>query len=282
MDVIGTNTLTAWITDKTGDNALSMFDKLLQRHKPDILRIDPLLAFIGADPTKPEAIAGFCRAGLNTLARRHGCGIVVVHHPPKTNRLKREDVNAWTPSGWQYFASGGADLANWTRAMIVLWAEGDGLFRMIAAKRWPGWRDASGAPQFVRYIRHGRDGEIIWRDADPEQIAFAEDRIAGRRGPAKMGDAPADARALAARLEKFGACLLSVARGMSEECYGRARGRRAFDELLREPSAYGFDMQYARKNSAGFIGLQTAVSAKIAEYDSAQPIYPAKPNRGKQ
>ena len=283
LELVAANTRSFWITDRTGYDALASMDAILRRHKPDILRIDPLLAFIGGDATKPEVIASFCRRGLNTLAKRHGCAIVVMHHPPKTNRLKREDVDAWTPYDWQYFGAGGADLANWTRAEIVLWAEGDGLFRMVAAKRDLGWRDADGNPTFVRYIRHGR-GEIIWREATPEEYGAAEARRTGHRGPGRTGDPHADARQIAAVLLAAGASPLSVARTVARQRLGRSRGDRAYSVLSERPETFNLTVAHASKNGACFIGETEAVVAACQGYDCTPATLksgkPVKPPRG--
>jgi RecA-family ATPase len=52
----------------TGLEFLSVVDRLLDAHRPDILRIDPLLAYIGADINKADETARFIlRVGLDRL-----------------------------------------------------------------------------------------------------------------------------------------------------------------------------------------------------------------------
>src|ERR1700728_1127290 len=53
---------------------------LLTAHRPDLLWIDPALAYIGAAGSAQEDVTRFLRTGLNPLVREFNCGAVVVHH----------------------------------------------------------------------------------------------------------------------------------------------------------------------------------------------------------
>jgi hypothetical protein len=160
----------------TGPDFLAFVDRVVRRYKPDLVRIDPLMAYAGGDLTKPETIAGFCRNGLNRIATRHGVGIVVCHHTPKMtgNTANSQARKQWGAFDWQYAASGGADLANWARAMLVIESLSRDVFAFRAAKRWPGWRDDAGEAQHVRYFKRGADhSKPFWHDATPEDVAEA-------------------------------------------------------------------------------------------------------------
>ena len=160
----------------TGADFLAFIDRVIRRHRPDLIRIDPLMAYAGGDLTKPETIANFCRNGLNRIATRHGIGIVVCHHTPKQNGTNA-NVQArkqWGAFDWQYAAAGGADLANWARAMMVIESLSRDVFAFRAAKRWPGWKNAEGEAEHVRYfIREKEHGKVFWHDATPEDVATA-------------------------------------------------------------------------------------------------------------
>ena len=267
------NTRTIWNTTHSGTDFLRFAERALIRHRPDILRIDPLLAYIGADPTLPEVIAAFCRVGLNTMAKKFGVGIICMHHPCKTNRLQLRDINTWTPFDWQYFGSGGADLANWARAEIVLWPEGDGLFRMIAAKRWPGWRNPDGTPAFVRYVAHGHGDEILWRDADPDKAQAAASKAASISGRTVKADPKKDAQTVAAMLVDGDAAVsLSDAKKMASELVSKKRAEDAVDELVRDPIAYGIFIQTCRRKNKTYIGVRDQVLNAVLAFEKGETV----------
>lgn len=166
----------------TGTDFLAVLDRVVRRHRPDLIRIDPLMSYAGGDLTKPDIIAEFCRCGLNRLATRHNIGIVVCHHTPKqtsatANKQAREQRGAYD---WQYALSGGADLANWARAVMAIEPKIRDVFAFHAAKRWPGWKDENGEKQYVRYFTHDREeGKIFWHDATPEDVATVGAKSAG-------------------------------------------------------------------------------------------------------
>jgi hypothetical protein len=98
--------------------------------------------------------------------------MVVCHHTPKQNSTgaNAEARKSWGAFDWQYAAAGGADLANWARAMLVIEPLSRDLFAFRAAKRWPGWRGLSGAIEHVRHFRRESDhGRPYWHDATPEE-----------------------------------------------------------------------------------------------------------------
>lgn len=159
-----------------GPAFLAYLEQVVEKHHPDLIVIDPLMAYAGGDLTKTEVVASFCRNGLNPIATRYGVGLVVVHHTPKltnqnSNASARRNYGAFD---WQYAAAGSADLANWARAMLVVEPLSGDVIALRAAKRWPGWLDPGGAQQYVRYFRREREpGMIFWHDAAPGDVAAA-------------------------------------------------------------------------------------------------------------
>jgi hypothetical protein len=160
----------------SGAQFLEFTDQVLSRHKPDLLRIDPLMAYAGGDLTKTEVVATFCRCGLNRLATHYGCAIVVCHHTPKSTSTtaNAEARKNWGAFDWQYAGAGSADLANWSRAMLVMEPITRELFAFRAAKRWPGWKDVDGVAEHVRYFQREREyGKVFWHDASLEDATAA-------------------------------------------------------------------------------------------------------------
>jgi hypothetical protein len=138
---------------------------LLEAHRPDIVRIDPFMAFAGCDLTQAVDAAKFLRNWINPLLTQFNCAAIIVHHTPKNNN---RDTSQYRASDWAYAGSGSADIVNWARAMLVIDpCKEDGKFRFIAAKRGRriGWRNASGETELKRWFKHA-SGSICWEAAD--------------------------------------------------------------------------------------------------------------------
>lgn len=161
---------TVYISEKAlvGDAFIRHVRKVLRQFRPDILRIDPLQAFLGADPKDSEAVSRFCRNGLNPLLAEYQAGCILNHHTPKTNF---RDSKNWDLVSWMYAGAGTAELTNWARAVLVvdmLKAE-DRTFAFIAAKRGPriGWVSGDGSKASVKFFRHARaDTAIFWEETE--------------------------------------------------------------------------------------------------------------------
>lgn len=156
--------------------ALLFFVELLQpalaAHRPDLLWIDPALAYLGGEANSQKDVGGFLRNLLNPLLREFDCGCVVVHHTnkPPTGKEKPD----WQAGDFAYLGGGSAEWANWARAVIVLRSVGShSVFELRAAKRGPRlrWREPDGVtPCFAKMIAHATEpGVICWREADASE-----------------------------------------------------------------------------------------------------------------
>lgn len=104
----------------------------VELHKPDIVWINPLLAFIGGDVNDAEAAGAFLREGLNSLNDPPRFAYIIVHHTSKPPKEKGD--RKWNEV--MYDMAGSADLTNWARAIISLRpAEKQGQFNLVFAKR---------------------------------------------------------------------------------------------------------------------------------------------------
>jgi hypothetical protein len=151
---------------KTGQPFIDWLHEMLKKFLPDLLRINPLQAYIGGDPKDTEKTVKFLRNGLNPLLEEFNCGVIVVHHTPKTNFRSTEE---WKASDWMYAGAGSADITNWGRAILIADpTDTPRTFRWIAAKRGAriGWADENGDPCIERYFKHSGTGNIHWEDAD--------------------------------------------------------------------------------------------------------------------
>lgn len=230
---------------RVGDDFLVEIRRLLEIYRPDILRLDPLLAYLGDDVNDAKATAWFLRSGLNPLLDQFGCAVIVNHHTPKvTNR----DTSGWRASDWMYSGAGSADVTNWCRAALVIDpTHGGHVFRFIAAKRGGriGWRNDEGEMIFERYFLHERNGGICWQEATADEIA--ESASAGKRG---RGGKPAKTKAdLVALVPMEGAipkaALFSKAQGNE---IGEKRARGLLSELLAERTLHEWRVPRPKTN----------------------------------
>jgi hypothetical protein len=160
----------ATVDDVCGPDFISRaFAPLVDRVRPDVVFVDPLLSYLGGDASKQEVVSPFLRNGINPVLHRTCVGLVLVHHvnKPASGEQKAE----WRAGDFAYIGSGSADLANWARAVLAIRSLGDhAVYELRAGKRGRrlGWTEADGTPSYARMIAHGMDG-IYWRDAKPEE-----------------------------------------------------------------------------------------------------------------
>lgn len=146
---------------------------MLEAHRPDLIWIDPALAFLDGEANAQQDVGEFLRRQLNPLLTEFGCGAVVVHHTTKPP--KRGETNNTLFGEAAYLGSGSAEWANWSRAVLALRATASaGVFELHAGKRGGRlrWVDEDGETRvFSKYISQARgDGEIYWRPATREEI----------------------------------------------------------------------------------------------------------------
>lgn len=115
-----------------GGSFVQELRRQIDLHKPDIVWINPLLAFIGGDVNDAEAAGQFLREGLNSTNEPARHAFIIVHHtakPPKEAKDRK-----WNEV--MYDMAGSADLTNWARAIMSLRArDAEGEFDLVLAKR---------------------------------------------------------------------------------------------------------------------------------------------------
>jgi hypothetical protein len=178
---------------KCGDEFLHFLDKACKKFQPDLVRVNPFNSYVGDDWSKGSVIAKFCRQGINPILEKNKCGLILVHHINKPNHAAK-DTATWKPSEWAYGYSGSADLANWSRAILVIdpTASTD-VFRFVAAKRGKriGWvDDESGWAVQHRFFAHSPDPkEIVWGTPTQDQLLELEMAEGQRNQKARGGRA---------------------------------------------------------------------------------------------
>jgi hypothetical protein len=178
-----------YVSERARTGALllaEVIEPLLEKHRPDILRIDPLLAYLGADINDAKETAAFLRNGLNPLLEKYNCGAIINHHTPK---VINRDTRGWRASDWMYAGAGSADLTNWARAILVIDpTHAQHVYKFIAAKRGGriGWRHEDGDVKYIRYFCHDRtpDG-LAWHAATADDELQVEMKKPKKSGVSK-------------------------------------------------------------------------------------------------
>jgi hypothetical protein len=166
---IGENTCYITARGKSGDAFISFLRKEIKRFKPDLVHLDPLMAYLGADPVDTAAVSKFLRVDLNQALEKFNCGALINHHTPKTNY---RNTATWQPHDWMYALAGCADITNFARAVLVVDPCKDRrTFRFIAAKR----AQRIGWSQPERYFAHATDG-IYWVEAEAPVLTSSTGR----------------------------------------------------------------------------------------------------------
>ena len=162
---------------RTGAEFTTMLRRLIRKTKVDIVYIDPLLSYIGGNPSDIEVCANFTRHLLQPIMMETGVVIVLVHHFPKP---KGKDDKPESVADMAYSGFGSSDLTNWAREVIVLKEVGFNQprrFMLGMAKRGDrsGLKDKNGNKTGSIVIQRGV-GTISWDYADPEK--FVVDKAA--------------------------------------------------------------------------------------------------------
>lgn len=145
-----------------------VMESAAERHGPDVINVNPLLAFCPGDPARE--LGGILYQVIDPILKRHNVGFLGVHHTPKTNN---RDTSGYGRHDWQYLAAGDARVANWPRAMMQIEEAKYPVYKFHVTKRGQrtGWTWDQ-KPTNELHFRHC-DGMVRWADAMPEEIATA-------------------------------------------------------------------------------------------------------------
>jgi len=178
----------------TGSAFHSWALQIINAHKPDLVWIDPLFAFLGGNASDQETVSKFLRNGLGAIAQQTGVTWMIVHHtnkPPKDADKRAAMVS----SDFAYLGAGSAELANWARAVLSVREIGPGQFELRASKRGrrAGLVDTDGNLATEVFLKHGDHG-ICWERAakqEDERVEIENDlaiEVIAAMEPGKMYD----------------------------------------------------------------------------------------------
>jgi hypothetical protein len=148
------------LNDLTGYEFIEALDGFLMQRPTDLVIVNPLTAYLGADDKDTKAATLFLRNWLNPVVSKHNCAAIIIHHSPKTNFASTDN---YKPSDWMYRGAGAATITNWARAILVIDpGKNPNVYRFIAAKR--GKRIGRGYESLVyeTHWSHSHDGKLLW------------------------------------------------------------------------------------------------------------------------
>jgi hypothetical protein len=156
------------VNDLTGYEFIEALDGFLAQRPTDIVIINPLTAYLGADDKDSKTATLFLRNWLNPVLSKHNCAAIIIHHTPKTNFASMDN---YKPSDWMYRGAGAATITHWARAILVIDpGKNPSVYCFHAAKRGQriGWGYES--PVYETYWSHSQDGKLLWIPANEAQI----------------------------------------------------------------------------------------------------------------
>lgn len=178
------NTRFEYLRSLTGSKFIRAVDQFLTEWPADMVVINPLSGFLLCDLKDDEKVNSFLRNDLGAVMAKHHCAPLVVHHTPKLNFTKLDNMQWYD---WMYAMSGCAGLTNWGRAVLVIApSKIPGTYRFIAAKRFDEIQWTAREYWFAHsrqiFSDNGKDHVILeWIPASEEQIAGAKTVPKGRK-----------------------------------------------------------------------------------------------------
>ena len=139
-DAVSNNTHCLWINDVTGLPFTDLADKALEAFPADLLLINPLSAYVGKDLKDEESVHEFFRVWLTPVLKKRNCGMLGIHHTPKTNFRNTESFNWYD---WMYSGAGHAGLNELGSGRTGYFADGHTLV-LIASLQQNDSRKAAG------------------------------------------------------------------------------------------------------------------------------------------
>lgn len=172
-------------------------------HRPQIIFLDPLLAFIGDDISKQSVCSQFLREWIGPITQSSGVAWIMMHHTGKPSGDPKSK-SKWKSADYAYGGIGSSELTNWARGACYLdRVNEDKVFHLNLAAR--GERamavDITASKTTHVWLRHCSDA-IFWEQiGEPEEIKkdkqkrkYSAPAKDGQK--AESGEAPAEAPAM--------------------------------------------------------------------------------------
>jgi DNA replication protein DnaC len=184
MDIVRKNLIIRRVDSVTGSSFVSYLEACIKLHQPDIVFVDPFLAYVGDDALQQKVMSNFLRVQINPVLRKTGALLIWIHHVVKPGG----NANGKEKSAEQnkYSGLGSSDFQNALREIIAMTDNGDGTFKLEFSKRGrrTGYKDENGNPTRFITIQHSRQG-ITWEKCAG---AAAKGTVAERKKAQDMDD----------------------------------------------------------------------------------------------
>lgn len=166
MELIKRNVIPHRDTIHTGEKFVSIMSRLIEKHRPDIVFVDPLLSFIGDDISHQAVASTFLRNMIGPVLAASGVIWVFLHH---TGKPSKDGAKSWNIKDMAYSGLGSSELANWARETITLQRASDEkdiyAFALSKRGRRSGLLDPEGKPASLVFLQHAED-RILWERAE--------------------------------------------------------------------------------------------------------------------
>lgn len=168
VELVNKNVLFKTEDTCVGAKFIDRLHRLIERERPDVVWVDPLLSFAGIDVLKQDQVSQFLREGINPVLKATGAVMIGIHHTGKLRNSKKEMEN-WSALDFAYAGLGSSELVNWARAVMTLVPIEDGLYRLELAKR--GSRAGATHPDGTDarsslFLKHTSKGGIRWEQVE--------------------------------------------------------------------------------------------------------------------
>lgn len=165
-DKVESNVIFITETRTSGEAFAARLHRLIDKHKPNIVWVDPMLAFMGVDVSRQVEVTKFLREILGPVLEATGVVLIGLHHTGKPPP-PRQTVG-YTAIDFAYVGLGSSELVNWARAVMYLRPIDDITFELKLAKRGGRARatNPDGSPTKSIWLRHATHG-IRWHQIDP-------------------------------------------------------------------------------------------------------------------
>lgn len=251
------NIVVASVDDRSGETFQAVLASLIKENRPDLVLLDPALAYIAGDSNSARDVGQFLRGMINPLLHEHDCGAIIVHHTPKP-----PGTPATSQKATAYAGAGSAEWANWARAVLILEPGGKGRCKLHAAKRGGRlkWTAGDGTRAFYKLIEHTLvpDG-FAWEEVPEAEQA----RDAGLRKACEVPDLLAHVPG-GEGIEKQTLIHKAQSAGMGEKT-----ARRLIDVALAEGSLHARKAKRSGTNAATWLSLQPWSTASEAATTAA-------------
>lgn len=163
QELVRNNLVVLTVSRYAGNEFCDFLRYVIVCETPDVIIIDPLLAFSRGDISKLDNCNEFLRHQLDPILKENDIGIIAMHHtgkPPKDQATKIQSGDM------SYIGIGSSDLTNWARAVSVIMEADNERYLFAHPKR------GTKLPRQKLYIERGKDGKVMWSEShlqsDPE------------------------------------------------------------------------------------------------------------------